>query len=109
MLSRKLNWDTDPLIVQWHKYVYKVAWKVAFRRHNIVPFDELVGAGMLALVEAGRLFDPDKCIPFGIWIQRPIKWAMYREVERWAYTNYKQKPTFTAAEAVDLGRRTWRA
>lgn len=98
-----MNFETDHLILQWMNRVYQVAHRVKARKPVHVEVDDLIGAGMLALVEAGRRYDFSRGVPFGIWLNRPIHWAIQREANA-------VRPNIVSLDerSIDLQPRRWR-
>lgn len=92
VIPRPLNYATDDLIVQWMPLVYKYAHRVRVRIPESVLFDDLVAAGMLGLVEAGRLFDVERCVPFSAWVRKRIRGRMFDEARKWL--GGKTRPQF---------------
>lgn len=64
-------------------FVRRIASRLARNLPSHVSFDDLVGAGMLGLVDATRRFDPDKSDRFETFAEFRVKGAILDELRRY--------------------------
>jgi len=71
----------DP--AQYMDFVRKLARRLARNLPSHVSFDDLVGAGMLGLIDASRRFDPTKSDRFETFAEFRVKGAILDELRRY--------------------------
>ena len=71
----------DP--AQYMDFVRKLARRLARNLPSHVSFDDLVGAGMLGLIDASRRFDPAKSDRFETFAEFRVKGAILDELRRY--------------------------
>ncbi len=73
---------SSPSVDQYQPLVYSIARQLKRRLPAHVQLEELVQAGMVGLLEAGRRFDPDHGVPFGLYARTRIQGAMLDDIRR---------------------------
>ncbi len=71
----------DP--TQYMEFVRRLARRLARNLPSHVSFDDLVGAGMLGLIDASRRFDPAKADRFETFAEFRVKGAILDELRRY--------------------------
>lgn len=106
---RTLNFNTDDLILAHLHYVMNIAGRKKRDASRHIEFTDLVSAGVLALVQAARYFDPNRGVPFGAWIVRPLRWAIAKEVRALTHHNIDGHFMQLDERVVDALPRNWAA
>jgi RNA polymerase sigma factor for flagellar operon FliA len=70
------NRERDELILQQLPQVNYIAWRIFERLPQHVPFEDLVNAGVIGLIEAIRSFDPTKSVPLKSFVKFRIRGAI---------------------------------
>lgn len=73
--------SVDP--AQYMEFVRRLARRLARNLPSHVSFDDLVGAGMLGLIDASRRFDPSKADRFETFAEFRVKGAILDELRRY--------------------------
>ena len=84
--------DVDNLVVPYLPMVRSIAWSIARRFPRSCPVDDLVGEGVLALVECTRRFDPDLGTTFGAFARPRAQGAMWDYVRHQCGWLSRQQP-----------------
>jgi RNA polymerase sigma factor for flagellar operon FliA len=91
--------EVDTLIETHAKQVNRIAWHVHARMSSAIDLADLVQIGMVALVEAARVFQ-DRGIPFGVYAQTRIRGAMIDHLRRGAAVSRSSIQNRRKLEAV---------
>jgi RNA polymerase sigma factor for flagellar operon FliA len=70
------NRERDELILQQLPQVHSIAWRIFERLPQHVPFEDLVNAGVIGLIEAIRNYDPTKSVPLKSFVKFRIRGAI---------------------------------
>src|SRR5208337_4067105 len=68
--------DRDQIILREVPQVYYIARRIYERLPQHVPFEDLVNAGVIGLIEAVRSYDPSKSVPLKAYAKFRIRGAM---------------------------------
>ena len=68
--------DREQLIMENLTQVYYIARRIHERLPPQVPFEDLVHAGVIGLIEAVRSYDPSKCVPLKSYAKFRIRGAI---------------------------------
>jgi len=105
------NRERDELILQQLPQVHYIARRIFERVPQHVPFEDLVNAGVIGLIEAIRSYDPTKSVPLKSFAKFRIRGAIIdslRELD-WGSRPLRQKAKnieeAIAKLAAQLGRR----
>jgi len=85
--------DRDQIILKELPQVYYIARRIYERLPQHVPFDDLVNAGVIGLIEAVRSYDPSKSVPLKAYAKFRIRGAILdslRELD-WASRPLRRK------------------
>lgn len=102
--------DADSLVQQHAPLVRRIAYHLVQRMPPSVQVDDLIQAGMLGLLEAGRQYDSKQGASFETYAGIRIRGAMLDEVRRsdWAprsvHRKYRQAAEAIQAIEGELGR-----
>jgi RNA polymerase sigma factor (sigma-70 family) len=84
--------DVNNVVVPYLPMVRSIAWSIARRFPRSCPVDDLVGEGLLALVECTRRFDPDLGTTFGAFARPRAQGAMWDYVRHQCGWLSRQQP-----------------
>ncbi len=76
----------DEQIAQYLPMVHKIAQRVTTYLKPPLSYDDLISAGTVGLVKAGRDFDPSHRAEFKTYAYIRIKGAILDELRRWSFT-----------------------
>lgn len=82
MLTQLEGIDKKIVIEKYIPLVKHIAGKVIMGKSRYIEYDDLVGYGMLGLMDAFNKFNPDKGIKFSTYASIRIKGAMIDEMRR---------------------------
>jgi RNA polymerase sigma factor FliA len=85
--------ERDQIILKELPQVYYIARRIYERLPQHVPFDDLVNAGVIGLIEAVRSYDPSKSVPLKAYAKFRIRGAILdslRELD-WASRPLRRK------------------
>jgi len=85
--------DRDQIILKEVPQVYYIARRIYERLPQHVPFEDLVNAGVIGLIEAVRSYDPSKSVPLKAYAKFRIRGAILdslRELD-WASRPLRRK------------------
>jgi len=85
--------DRDQIILREVPQVYYIARRIYERLPQHVPFEDLVNAGVIGLIEAVRSYDPSKSVPLKAYAKFRIRGAILdslRELD-WASRPLRRK------------------
>src|SRR5208337_4125916 len=68
--------DRDQIILREVPQVYYIARRIYERLPQHVPFEDLVNAGVIGLIEAVRSYDPSKSVPLKAYAKFRIRGAI---------------------------------
>ncbi len=105
------NDDGELLVREYLPLVKRVAFHLAARLPSSVLVDDLVQAGMIGLLEAGRNFNPSGGASFETWASIRIRGSMLDELRRmeWAPRPVQRKARQMASAIRTLQNRLGRA
>lgn len=82
-------------ILSYTPLVKKIAVSVRKQTRLSVELDDLVSAGTLALLEADKSFNPQKNVPYDVYLSKRIRWGILDELRRHGpmpYYQYRRQP-----------------
>lgn len=85
--------DRDQLIMSNLPQVYYIARRIHERLPQQVPFDDLVHAGVIGLIEAVRNYDPSKSVPLKSYTKFRVRGAILDSIREldWGSRRLRQK------------------
>ena len=89
-------------VVQYLPLVRSVATRVAARLPRHVDLDDLVGAGVVGLLNAARQYDDDKGVPFDRYAEIRVRGAILDELRNLDQTSRSARRQ--ASEVADVAR-----
>lgn len=96
LLSREaLASDREEIIVQYTPFIKYVAKRLAMRLPPHISVDDLIGAGVIGLIDALSKFDPGRKVEFKTYAEFRIRGAMLDELRSldWVPRSVRQKAT----------------
>lgn len=99
------NQERDELILQQLPQVHYIARRIFERLPQHVPFEDLVNAGVIGLIEAIRSYDPTKSVPLKSFAKFRIRGAIIdslRELD-WGSRPLRQKARNIEEAVAKLG------
>ena len=102
--------DADQLVIQHASLVKRIAYHLKARLPDSVQVDDLVQAGMIGLIEAGRKYDSDQGARFETYAGIRIRGAMLDELRKndWAPKSVHKRARDLAAAIKLIEDRTGR-
>lgn len=91
------NFDTDELILGQVSFAKSQARRIALSTGTSMDVDDMIGDALYGLVVAGRTYDESYHVPFGAWVTKQIRGAVYGGIRRWRKTG-AQKPRFVSLD-----------
>jgi hypothetical protein len=91
------NFDTDELILGQVSFAKAQARRIAASTGASMDVDDMIGDALYGLVVAGRTYDESYNVPFGAWVTKQIRGAVYGGIRRWKKTG-TNKPHFVSME-----------
>ena len=73
--------DVEHLVVQYLPMVRSLAWSIARKFPQSCQVDDLIGEGLLALVESTARFEPERGTTFGAFARPRARGAMWDHVQ----------------------------
>lgn len=103
-LSLQLSVSERDKLIEGHQiYVRKLASKINQTLPSFIDFEELVGYGMIGLIEAAERFDPRRGVSFTTFSHYRIKGAIFDGLRQMGYYNNSgNKQASWAANANDI-------
>lgn len=92
--------DRDALVERYRPYVYSIAKQVSSSFPVKIDFEELVGYGMVGLLEAAERFDPRRKVSFVTFSYYRIKGAIFDGLRQMGILTRTPNEAWTRREAA---------
>lgn len=74
--------DTETLVIEYLPMIRKIAGKLGLALPPVIDENDLIGSGVVGLMEAYRRYDPSRKVPFSTYAYGRIRGAMIDEIRK---------------------------